>query len=432
MDLEHRPRCVALVTPVWPASRAPNGIATYTSYMAPAFQKDGVRAVLLAWDAGTKSNGGNGPVVEDELVDISRFKPGRTLFGRASAKAQHLLAGAGLRDPRSSMLAAAIRSALTRYPIEIVEIEEAFGLASRIVKLRLVPVVTRLHGPWFLNGKNSHEPVDAAYHQRVRRERLSIELADGVTSPSQDVLDRTREFYRLPLEQARVIPCPIETRPDDRLWNLANADPNRILFAGRFDLHKGGDLMIDAFVRLAKLHPSLSLDFVGPDRGVPDPSGRLIQLSEYLQSRVPDAQIACRIVIHGQKPIGEIDDFRRQALITVVPSRYETFGYTAVEALRLGCPVVAGAAGGLAEIVRDGETGLCFQAGDSEVLARQVDRLLGDPQLATRLGQAGRLDVERRYSPTAIAESTLDLYASVVERWSSKSRARRGQSSPIA
>jgi glycosyltransferase involved in cell wall biosynthesis len=432
MDLQRRPQCVAQVTPVWPASRAPNGIATYTSYMAPAFRKAGVRPVVLAWDAGTKSNGGNASVVEDDLVDISQFKPKRTLLGRASAKAQYLLAGAGLGDPRFSMLASAVRSALARFPIEIIEIEEAFGLACRIVRLRRVPVVTRLHGPWFLNGRTLNEPIDAAYHQRVRRERRSIELADAVTSPSQDVLDRTREFYRLPLEEARVIPCPIETRPDDRLWNLGSADPNRILFAGRFDLHKGGDLMIDAFITLAKLRPTLSLDFVGPDRGLSESSGRLIHLAEYLQSRVPNAQIARRIVVHGQKKIDEIDEFRRRALITVVPSRYETFGYTAVEALRLGCPVVAAAAGGLAEIVRDGQTGLCFRAGDFEALARHVDCLLGDPQLAARLGQAGRLDVELRYSPTAIAESTLDLYASVVERWSSKSRARGGQSSPIA
>jgi len=428
MDLQRRPRCVAMVTPVWPASRAPNGIATYTSYMAPAFRKEGVRPVLLAWDTGEKTNGDAG----DDLVDISRFKPGRTLLGRASAKAKYLLAGAGLGDPRFSMLAGAVRGALARFPIEILEIEEAFGLAGRIVRLKRVPVVTRLHGPWFLNGRTSNEPIDAAYHQRVRRERQSIELADAVTSPSQDVLDRTREFYRLSLEEARVIPCPIETRSDDRLWNLADADPNRILFAGRFDLHKGGDLMIDAFIALAKSRPSLSLDFVGPDRGLSDPSGRLIHLGEYLQSRVPDAQIARRIVVHGQKKLDEVDDFRRRALITVVPSRYETFGYTAVEALRLGCPVVAATAGGLGEIVRDGQTGLCFRPGDSEALAHQVDRLLGDSQLAARLSQAGRLDVARRYSPTAIAESTLDLYASVVERWSSKSRARGGQSSPIA
>jgi glycosyltransferase involved in cell wall biosynthesis len=432
MDLKRRPQCVAMVTPVWPAGRAPNGIATYTSYMAPAFRQEGVRAVLLAWDLGEQTKKGDSPAADGDLIDISSFKPRRTLLGRASVKARHVVAKAGFGDPHFPMLKAAVRAALARFPIQIVEIEEAFGRAGRIAKLKRIPVVTRLHGPWFLNGKTSFEQTDAAFHRRVRRERPSVALADAVTSPSQDVLDRTREFYGLPLKEARVIPCPIETRPDDRLWNLEGADRNRILFAGRFDFHKGGDLMIDAFVKLARSRPSLTLDFVGPDRGILDSAGRLIHLVESLQSRALDAQVARRIVVHGQKSMSEIDDFRRRALITVVPSRYETFGYTAVEALRLGCPLVVGDAGGLREIVRDGETGLCFRAGDSVALAVQIERLLGDPQLAARLGQAGRADVCRRYSPGAIAESTLDLYASVVERWSAKSRAPGGRSSPIA
>jgi glycosyltransferase involved in cell wall biosynthesis len=430
-----------MVTPVWPASRASNGIATYTSHLAPAFRNDGVRTVLLAWDTAEASGSDaaksgeqpkKGAAADGDLVDISTFKPRRTLLSRASAKAGRLLAVTGIGDPRIAMLKSAVSAALAKFPIQVVEIEEAFGLAGRLAKLNRVPIVTRLHGPWFLNGKALSEPADVAFHQRIRRERLSIQLADAVTSPSQDTLDQTRAFYDLPLENARVIACPIETRPDDRLWNLTDADPNRILFAGRFDLHKGGDLIIDAFVELAKSRPSLVLDFVGPDRGILDSSGRLVHIEEYVRSRAPEVEIARRIVIHGQKPMGEVDDFRRRALVTVAPSRYETFGYTAAEALRLGCPVVVGDAGGLREIVCDGETGLCFRAGDSHALARQIERLLADPQLAARLGQAGRVDISRRYSPTAIAESTLDLYASVVERWSAKSRAPRGQSSPIA
>ena len=313
----------------------------------------------------------------------------------------------------------------------MLEIEEAFGLASRIIKLKRIPVVTRLQGPWFLNGEVLGEKKDAAFFQRVEQERLSIAWADGITSPSQDILDRTRDYYGLPLEGARVIPCPIDPRPEDRPWKLADADQNRILFVGRFDLHKGADLMIDAFARLAPSRPSLCLDFVGPDRGIPDPSKGRIGVVDYIKGRISDASVADRIVIHGQKRPDEIDDFRRRASVAIVPSRYETFGYTAVEALRLGCPLVAADSGGLGEIVRDGETGLLFPAGNVELLAGQIDRLLANSELGARLGEAGRRDVGTRYHPTAIAEMTLDLYASVVERWR-PSRARGGLSRPTA
>lgn len=420
-----------MVTPAWPPGAAPNGIVTYTSHLAPAFRQRGARTVLLAWDV-PKGSGPNETTADDvDLIDIADFQPGRSLLGKAAARVRRWLPASDFGDAKFTMIVGAVRAALARFPIELLEIEEAFGLASRIIKLDRIPVVTRLQGPWFLNGEVLGEKKDAAFFQRVEQERLSIAWADGITSPSQDILDRTRDYYGLPLEGARVIPCPIDPRPEDHPWKLADADQNRILFVGRFDLHKGADLMIDAFARLAPSRPSLWLDFVGPDRGIPDPSKGRIGVVDYIKGRISDASVADRIVIHGQKRPDEIDDFRRRASVAIVPSRYETFGYTAVEALRLGCPLVAADSGGLGEIVRDGETGLLFPATNVESLAAQIDLLLTNKELGARLGEAGRRDIGTRYHPTAIAEMTLDLYASVVERWR-PSRARGGLSRPTA
>jgi glycosyltransferase involved in cell wall biosynthesis len=421
-----------MVTPAWPPGAQPNGIVTYTSHLAPAFRDRGVRPVLLAWEVVPGPP--NRPSANNigDVVDISEFQPGRGFLGKVMLKTRRLLRPLDFGDAKFTMIERAVRSALARFPIEIIEIEEAFGLASRIIKLKRVPVVTRLQGPWFLNGEVLGEKKDAAFRQRVEQERLSIALADGVTAPSQDILDRTREYYGLPLEQGRVIPCPIEPRADDPPWKLPACDRDRIVFVGRFDLHKGADVMIDAFVRLASSRPTLYLDFVGPDRGIPNSAGGLVRIAEYLERHVRDPAISRRIVIHGQKPATEIDAYRRRAFTTVVPSRYETFGYTAIEAMRLGCPLVAADSGGLREILRDGETGLLFRSGDPQSLAAQIERLLAAPDLAVRLGEAARREVSTHYNPVSIAETTLDLYASVVERWSSKLGARVGSSRPYA
>jgi glycosyltransferase involved in cell wall biosynthesis len=121
---------------------------------------------------------------------------------------------------------------------------------------------------------------------------------------------------------------------------------------------------------------------------------------------------------------------RRRGLLTVVPSRYETFGYTAVEALALGCPVIAASAGGLAETVCDQETGVLFDSGDARSLANQIAKLLDAPEWAARLGDAGHSDVARRYAPRTIAEQTLETYASVLER--RRDRAPGGSHRPRA
>lgn len=84
--------------------------------------------------------------------------------------------------------------------------------------------------------------------------------------------------------------------------------------------------------------------------------------------------------------------------VVLVPSRVESFGLVAVEALLLGRPVVAARTGGLTEVIKDGETGLLVAADDPEALAGAVVRLLDDPALATALATAGHADARTRFS----------------------------------
>src|SRR5580700_10154880 len=355
------PLCVGLSTPDWPRGASPNGIVTHTVELEAALRELGVRPVILTWHVAPSTDQQPQTASDTgDILDISQFLPRRTLWSRAANKASRLFGADILLNTRLTMMARAARVAVERFPLDLIEIEEALGLALPVIKLGRVPVVVRLHGPWFLNGRALGVKEDAAFARRDRLEREVIARADAVTAPSHDVLERTRAHYGLPLEHGRVVPPPIDCSARAAAWNLADCDRNRIVFVGRFDLHKGGDLMIDAFVLLARTRPELALDFIGPDRGIPDQTGRTIQLEQYLAAHVPNADVRRRIVVHGQQTHAVIDTLRRRGLVTVVPSRYETFGYTAVEALTLGCPVVAANSGGLAETVRDHETGSLF------------------------------------------------------------------------
>jgi glycosyltransferase involved in cell wall biosynthesis len=411
---EHRtgrwPQCVALTTPSWPKGTSANGIVTYTAALESALRGCGVRPVIFSWhvEPGANSSG--------DIVDVSAYEPRYGLMNRIITKAGRKLGVDMLLRARWQMIKRATRAAVARFPIEVLETEETLGLPTPITRSQLVPVVVRLHGPWFLNGRALGVKEDAAFHRRDRLELESIIRADAVTAPCRDVLEQTRAHYRLPLEHGSVVPPPVEFDEAARSWNLADCDRERIVFVGRFDLHKGGDVMIDAFALLAGDRPQLTLDFVGPDRGILDGAGNAVHLDAYLAARVHNADIRRRIVVHGQQGAATIDELRRRAFVTVVPSRYETFGYTAVEALSLGCPVVVANSGGLADIVRDQKTGLLFESGDARSLAVQLAILLDAPQLAARLGAAARPDVERRYAPRSIAEQTLETYASAIER----------------
>jgi glycosyltransferase involved in cell wall biosynthesis len=88
-------------------------------------------------------------------------------------------------------------------------------------------------------------------------------------------------------------------------------------------------------------------------------------------------------------------------------------------------PLVGFAVGGLPEVVADGETGLLSPAGDEEALARDLVRVLADPELAARLGRAGRRRFVDRYAPEEMARAHVELYDGLV----GAARGRRARSS---
>ncbi|MGB8330043.1 MAG: glycosyltransferase family 4 protein, partial [Polyangiales bacterium] len=218
----------------------------------------------------------------------------------------------------------------------------------------------------------------------------------------------------LDLPQAEVIPNPAPMVEVEQRWKLAECDPDLVLFVGRFDRHKGGDLVIDAFSRVASRRPGLKLVFIGPDRGLDGGVGGTLGLNEYVLDRVPDLSVRARIQHLGQLPPEEIKEWRKKARVTIVASRFEVFGMVVVEALAFGCPLIAANAGGIPEIVAHEENGLLFEKGDAADLAHWLQTMLDHPELSAELGSRGVLEMERRFSPDVIARRTRDYYERVI------------------
>jgi glycosyltransferase involved in cell wall biosynthesis len=304
--------------------------------------------------------------------------------------------------------------------VQVVDMEESFGYPSLLAEGTALAVCVRLHGPWFLNGPAVGEPDDAAFRRRVRDEGAGIAAAHGVSAPSLDVLQKVRARYGIALPEAEVIPNPIAAVPSGERWRLEGSDRRRVLFVGRFDRHKGGDLVIEAFGRVLRRVPDARLWFVGPDRGCVDDDGRTWSLEEFVRARVPGALEAGRVEILGPQPASAIPPLRRQALVTVVASRYENFPYTVSEAMAAGCPVVAAGTGGIPEVVEDGDSGLLHLPGDAADLGEKIVALLEDPALAARLGGRAAARCEQLLHADVVASRMADFYGRAVDR-----RARR-------
>ena len=404
------PLSVAYFSPGWPPSVVPNGIVTYLGALVRGLDRLGHRATILTRELRPGAPGAVEPpaaAVYDLEADRPRLGPARRAL---DAMAYRVAPGPARDAAMAAAIGRAARRAADEQGARLLEIEESFGWATRAAAVAGLPSCVRLHGPWFLNGPVVGAADDAGYRRRLRAEGRAIAAADAILSPSRDVLERTRSHYGLPLPGAGVIPYPVPIVPADRRWRPEGAEPGLVLFVGRFDRHKGGDLMIDAFARLSQTIPDARLRFVGPDRGCRTDDGRAWSLPEYVEHRLPGALASGRVEWTGPLPNTALDDHRRRASVTVVASRYETFGMVVTEAMALGCPLVAAGAGGIAELFVDGEHGLMVPPGDPDALAVAIAALLADPARAATLGAAAAAEAERRYAPEVVAARIVAFY----------------------
>jgi glycosyltransferase involved in cell wall biosynthesis len=398
---------VAFLTPAWPVDVATNGIVTYVDSIAAGLRRQGhTICILSAYTEGPKSVPDMYPVDREQVSVLARIRDALTYRINPSA---------ALREKFARALVNVTRRAIAERGVQLLEMEESFGFVQLVKPHLPIPVVVRLHGPHFANGPFLRVSTDAAFHQRVRDEGVGIAMADGVTSPSRDILEQTKEFYRLPLTDAEVIPYPGPAVSPERRWSLAECDRSCLLFVGRFDRHKGGDVVIDAFRKVAHRFPQIRLCFAGPDDGLTDDQGRYWTFAKYLEERAPD--VAGRIDWLGRQPHSSLAEIRRKAFATIVGSRYETFGIVALEAMAHGCPLAATRTGGIAEIVEDGVNGVLARPGDPDDLASAILRLLEAPEFAAKLGRRAAEDAAR-YHPDAIARETALFHQSVLDRWS--------------
>jgi glycosyltransferase involved in cell wall biosynthesis len=167
------------------------------------------------------------------------------------------------------------------------------------------------------------------------------------------------------------------------------------LFVGGDFERKGGFDLVDAFELVSRRDPRARLTLVtDPSERNPD---RLIHgwVSDARRHRVlaklADLERQGIASHHVGVARGEVlKSFYPAADAFVLPTRAEGFGFTNVEAMSFGLPVISSTVGPIPEIVAEGETGLLVPPGDVKALADAMTRLVSDPEAARAMGEAGR------------------------------------------
>jgi glycosyltransferase involved in cell wall biosynthesis len=234
--------------------------------------------------------------------------------------------------------------------------------------------------------------------------RRVLARVQGVSAVSQLMADDLRRWA------ARADVVVTRLPVDEGHFTLPSSRPNPplILFAGNLIPAKGVDVILRAAAILHGAGVPFRLRFVGdgPGRNGFEALARQLHLDPIVDWA-------------GARPHDQMPAEFAAAAIAVLASRGprgEGLPMMLVEAMMSGCAVVATPAGGIPELVVDEETGLIARDGDAAHLAAQLDRLLLDPALTTRLAQAGRTRALAQHAHAKATDGFFDFLHDVAGR----------------
>lgn len=234
--------------------------------------------------------------------------------------------------------------------------------------------------------------------------------ADSVVAISQAVKDWLIQARFAPSEKVTVIHYGIEPkkfiRPNSELQK--NWDLNKKVVVGsigRLDPIKGHDTLINAMPEVLNRAPNSILLIAGHD---PKEYGKTLQT------------LINNLGLHNQvKLVGfqsDVSSFLHVLDIFALASLSEGFGQVLIEAMAARKPVVASRIAPLTEIVIDGETGFLVKPGNPKGFAEAISWLLNHADKAKLMGERGQELILEKFTAERMAEATLELYRSCIQR----------------
>ncbi|MQY33905.1 Alpha-maltose-1-phosphate synthase [Streptomyces sp. RB17] len=292
------------------------------------------------------------------------------------------------------------------------------NLAGHFAKLLYgVPHVLTAHSleplrPW------KAEQLGGGYALSSWAERTAIEAADAVIAVSGAMREDILACYpALDPATVHIVHNGIDThlyRPDHGTDALTRhgIDPARpyVLFVGRITRQKGVPHLLRA---VRDIDPGVQVVLCAGAPDTPEIDREFRELFEEL-SRIR----AGVFWIPQMLPRPEVIQLLTRAAVFVCPSVYEPLGIVNLEAMACGTPVVASRVGGIPEVVDDGRTGVLVDV-DEEFetrLAGALDAVLGDPEAARRMGEAGRGRAVGEFGWDAVARRTAALYEEILKQ----------------
>jgi glycosyltransferase involved in cell wall biosynthesis len=323
---------------------------------------------------------------------------------------------------------------------DIVHITSVFLAASAVGAY-----YARKHNkPYIISPRGSlmKEPLEKGFLKNLKKkiylfliEKRNLTNAAGIHFTTEM---EKEEYLKagLPLKKAIVIPNGLDTEEfqsnDVRHRYIGfrekyglGKDKKIVLFLSRLNWKKGFDALVPAFAEVIKKEPKAVLVLAGPDDGYLKEILRIIkdvnQMTSDIQKLKPsifgtsDVQkIENPNIIFTDMLLGDDKTAAYQESdVFVLPSYAENFGQVVVEAMACGLPVIITKNVGIAPSVEKAAAGIVIEKSVNQ-LTLAILKILSNPDLAKKMGEAGRKLVETEFSSEKVAEKWMEEYKSLI------------------
>lgn len=313
-----------------------------------------------------------------------------------------------------------------------------------------------VHGNYYLGGwvaaqikRILHIPMVETFHslgriryrtlEKFEKENVKIEEFEGRLKAEKEIMKTTdriiatnlpekqdlTHYYDFDLEnKIKIIPCGVSLRRFRKI-NFENARdyikfPTKnkiILYVGRIEWRKGIETIIQAFPlvlrKLPKLRKDLRVIIIGGKIGKRGDKADKQEISR-LKDIAKDLGIEEKVLFWGRRDQKKLRYYYSSSNVCIIPSYYEPFGLTSLEAMRCGVPVIVSKVGGLSYIVQNKKTGLTFPPGNHKILANKIIKLLTNNKLRNKLIKNTEGMVKENYSWKKVASDMAKLYQELI------------------
>ncbi len=282
-----------------------------------------------------------------------------------------------------------------------------------------VPVVHMFHTLGEMKNRIARSEAEREGPYRIEGEKRVLAFADRIIAATLAEQTQLQYLYKANRRKIVIIPpgvdlsrfYPIPTDEARQFIGLEDSD-QIVLFVGRIEPLKGVDTLIEAMAcQRGRSLGRLTLVIIGgdPDANLQEMSAEMARLQQLCDDLCMDHMV----LFLGKRAQDTLPYYYSAADVLVMPSHYESFGMVALEAMACGTPVIASQVGGLAYLIKDGETGYHVPDQNPDALCEKLTLLLGNRRLRQEMG-ARAAQYARNYAWGNIAAQMIEVYKGLV------------------